>query len=217
MRPRRSIKLTLPQRRLRYASRKAVVAAIAAVVLIGLVACDRMGLFGRQQESDPVKYDGKSFKVARVVDGDTLDVDIPDGRHQHTRIRLWGVDTPETVKPGLVKPDHFGPEASEFAKKAASGQTVKLELEPGRETRDKYGRLLAYVILPDGRMLNKVLIDEGYGYADPGFEHHLKGEFARAERDARKNRRGLWKDVRNEDLPDYHPAKLKDPNAAGRG
>lgn len=197
-------KLTASQRRGRYARRKLLGWLLAAAVVGVLVAADSLGVFGRAPTPDLDRYDGKTFRVVKVVDGDTLDVDVPDARggHAATRIRLWGVDTPETVRPNTPV-QHFGPEASAFTKAAATGKRVRLELDYRRQ-RGAYGRLLAYVHLPDGRMLNRVLIEEGYGYADPRFPHRLRGEFLRAQRAAMKAGRGLWKNVRPADLPAYH-------------
>ena len=65
-------------------------------------------------------------------------------------------------------------------------------------------------ILPDGRMLNRALVREGYGYADPRFDHKYKSEFARLQREAIKAERGLWKDVSPSDLP-YHSRNVKLP------
>ncbi len=178
-------------------------------VLAALVAADRWGLFGRAPRPDMETYHLQSFTVVGVSDGDTLDVDCPDGRYAHTRVRLWGVDTPETVKPDTPV-QHFGPQATQFTRDATLGQVVSLELD-SRQTRDKYDRLLAYVFLPDGRMLNRRLVEEGYGYADPRFEHRAKDEFARLQRQAMRQRRGLWKSVRNEDLPYYYRDTLKLP------
>ena len=155
------------------------------------------------------KYDGKTFLVVNVVDGDTLDVGVPDGKFGRTRIRLWGVDTPETVKPN-TPPQHFGLEASEFVKRTCQDETVTLRLEP-RQTRDKHNRLLAYVILSDGRMLNRALIEAGYGYADLRFRHKHMTEFKRLQREAKQARRGLWKNPTNSDLPYYYRDKLKLP------
>ena len=72
--------------------------------------------------SDYERYNDKTFLVIKVIDGDTIDIDIPDGNDTHTQIRLWGVDTPETKNPktGVM---YFGPEASEFTKKSALGKT----------------------------------------------------------------------------------------------
>ena len=200
-------KLSHRQRRLRYAFRKALLVLCGAAIVAGLVAADRFGVFGWAPTPDREKYDGKTFRVVHVVDGDTLDLDVPDGRHSRTRVRLWGVDTPETVRPN-VPPQHFGRQASEFTKAQTLGKTVRLELEPYQNTRGDYGRLLAFVRLPDGHMLNRLLIEEGYGYADPRFEHHLKPEF-RLPRRAQDSRRGLWADVTNDDLPYYYRDKRK--------
>lgn len=202
-------KLTHRQRRVRYAVRKAAWAAVVVLALGLLVYGDRRGLFGFAPKPDYQKYHLQTFQVCRVVDGDTIDLDIPDGGYSATRVRLWGVDTPETVDPS--KPvQHFGPQASDFVKRAALDQTVRVELE-ATSTRDRHGRLLAYVFLPDGRMLNSVLVAEGYGYADPRYEHRYKASFERLQRQAMEARAGLWKDVRNEDLPYYYRESLKLP------
>ena len=200
--PKRLYKLTIAQRRLRYAGGTALTWLIATAAVAAMVLADRAGVFGQAPTSELDKYDGNSFLVVHVVDGDTLDLDVPDGGRAHTRVRLWGVDTPETVRENTPV-QHFGPEASAFAKQAALGRRVKLELDFQRH-RDKYKRLLAYVILPDGRMLNRVLIEEGYGYADPRFNHRLRDEFLRLQRAAMKAGTGLWKDARPTDLPYYH-------------
>jgi micrococcal nuclease len=164
---------------------------------------DRAGWLGQPPVDDLTRYHGKTFTCVNVVDGDTLDVDIPDGRWPRTRVRLWGVNTPETAKPGQAA-EHFGPEAGAFARHLAEGRPVRLELL-AHDTRGKYGRLLAYVYLPDGSMLNRTLIVEGYGYADPRFPHREMAEFRRHMKQARDARRGLWKDVRPDQLPDYIP------------
>ncbi len=195
-------KLSTFQHRMRYTGRRGMLALLILAVLGGLGVADRQGWFGRSDPPDLAKYDGKTFRVVHVSDGDTLDVDIPDGSHPHTRIRLWGVDTPESVKPNTPV-QHFGREASDFTKKTTMDQVVRVELNPVR-TRDKYDRLLAYVYLPDGRMLNRVLVEEGYGYADPRFDHKYKSEFHRLQTQAKSARLGLWKDLKPSDLPDYY-------------
>ena len=205
-------KVSDPQRRFRYAGRKLALLALVAVLAGGIHIADRLGVFGRARTPDYPKYSGKVFRVVHVVDGDTLDVDAYDNvrRRPSTRIRLWGVDTPEVVDPR--KPvGHYGPEASAFAKAVAAGRDVTLELDP-TSPRDKYQRLLAYVVLPDGNMLNRILIEEGYGYADPRFDHKYKREFERLMKQAKSAGRGLWKDVRPEDLPYY----LKDEKLPAR-
>jgi micrococcal nuclease len=195
--------------RRRYIIRKSAWALMVSAVLAALVLADRAGLFGRAPAADVEKYHNKSFLVVRVVDGDTLDINCPDGPYPHTRIRLWGVDTPETVDPNAPV-GHFGPQATRFTRDAALDQTVTLELDR-REIRDKYGRLLAYVFLPDGQMLNRLLVEKGYGYADPRYDHRYKDEFQRLQRRAMRDRLGLWKDIHPQDLPYYYRDRLKLP------
>jgi micrococcal nuclease len=197
-------KLTGVQRRRRYAARRAAWVLVAAMLLLGVYAGDQLGLFGlapRPVGEDYLRYNDRTFRVVHVVDGDTLDVDEPDGGKPATRIRLWGVDTPETKAPH--KPvQHFGPEASAFTTSACQGKVVRLQLVRGR-TRDKYHRLLAYVLLGDGTMLNSELIGRGYGYADPRFDHPRKTEFLELQARARHAGLGLWKDLKPGDLPFY--------------
>jgi len=194
--------MTARRRRLGYGLRRVRLVLVAAAVVGALAVIDRWGLFGSRPLPDPEKYHGRSFRVVHVVDGDTIDLDAPDRDGRPTRVRLWGVDTPETVKPD-TPPQHFGPEASEFTERVAAGRTVRTELVSS-STRDKYERLLAYVFLPDGRMLNSLLVAEGYGYADPRYDHPLAGQFRKLQSDAQAAGRGLWRDVRQEDLPYYY-------------
>lgn len=190
--------------------------AAALVLLVGaMVLCDRLGVFGRAPKPDFQKYHDRTFRVVRVFDGDTIAVDIPDGEYDTTRIRFWGVDTPEVYHyhDPEAPPDHFGPEASAFVRDLLTGGRVRLELVPWR-TRGIHGRLLAYVYLEDGRMLNLLLVEKGYGYADPRFDHPLKEEFIEAQEQARQAGRGLWAEATDDDLPDYYKGRLDLPAAA---
>jgi len=150
------------------------------------------------------KYHAKTFTVVNVVDGDTIDIDIPDDKYDHTRIRLWGIDTPETKNPktGVM---HFGPQAAEFTEKPALGKQITVYLEEHR-TRGKYGRLLAYVKLPDGGFLNEVLLTEGFAYADTRFRHSFYNKYKQLESVARSGKKGLWQEVTHEQLPEWRRA-----------
>ena len=135
-------------------------------------------------------WSSETARVTRVVDGDTLVVSIAG---EEERVRLIGVDTPETVHP--QKPvEYFGKEASVFTKLMAEGRTVRLEGDPQNFDRDKYRRLLRYVYLPDGRLLNAEIIRQGYGFAYTRFPFSKMEEFRVLERDAREAGRGLWAD-----------------------
>ena len=123
-------------------------------------------------------------KVKRVVDGDTLLLANDE------QVRLIGVDTPETKHP--QKPiERFGKEASLFTKKMVEGKEVRLEYDWQR--RDKYNRLLAYVYLSDGTFLNAEIIKQGYGFAYTKYPFKYLEDFREYEREARENKKGLWK------------------------
>jgi micrococcal nuclease len=135
----------------------------------------------------PIAISQNFYLCTRVIDGDTIIVNI-DGKEE--RVRLIGMDTPETVHPS--KPvEYFGKEASEFTKRMVEGKRVRLEFDWQR--RDKYGRLLAYVYLKDGTFLNAEIIKQGYGFAYTRFPFKYLEEFRQYEREARENGRGLWR------------------------
>lgn len=122
--------------------------------------------------------------VTRVVDGDTIET--PMGK-----VRFIGMDTPETVHPDRgVEP--WGPEASEFTKKLlppGTPVTLKLDVQP----KDHYGRLLAYVYMTDGRMVNALLLKAGLAQLmtiPPNVAH--VDEFRQLQTDAREAHRGMW-------------------------
>ena len=152
--------------------------------------------------TDWERYHDHMFHVTHVVDGDTLDIEIPDGQRATTRIRLWGVDTPE-IKHGGDPDMYFGPEAKSFAERTLHGRDVHIVLSPKR-TRDKYGRLLAYVYLErGGTMFNELLIEDGFAYADTRFRHAFDANFKNEERQARSAHAGLWADVKPEQMPTW--------------
>jgi len=162
---------------------------------------------GQAPSLDFEKYHKKNFTVANVIDGDTIDIDVPDAKYPHTRIRLWGIDTPET-KNARTHIMYFGPEAAEFTKKLSLGKQVTIYLEEHR-TRGKYGRLLAYVQLPDRTFLNEALLKEGYAYADTRFKHSFYNKYKQLESVARNNKKGLWKEVKPEQMPKWRQKQIK--------
>jgi len=126
------------------------------------------------------------YLCTRVVDGDTIIISM---NGQDERVRLIGVDTPETKHP--KKPvEYFGKEASAFTKAMVEGKKVRLKYD--QEKRDKYGRLLAYVYLEDGTFLNAEIVKQGYGFAYTRFPFKYLDDFKEYEKEARENDRGLW-------------------------
>lgn len=150
---------------------------------------------------DIERYQARTFTVTYVVDGDTLDLNILDNKEDHTRVRLWGVDTPETKAPDMPV-GYFGPEASEFTHKTTLGKKVVIYLDD-KQTRDKYDRLLAYVKLEDGSFLNEILLSEGFAYADRRFKHQFYNKYKQLESSARREKKGLWEKVTREQLPEW--------------
>jgi|LSQX01.1.fsa_nt_gb micrococcal nuclease len=130
--------------------------------------------------------DANTVRVIRVVDGDTVEVNIQGTKE---KVRLIGVDTPETVHPTIGE-EPYGIEASDFTKEKLTDQTVELEFDV--EERDRYGRLLAYVWL-DGEMFNEVLLSDGYAQIAtyPPNVRYVE-RFQTAQQEAREAERGLW-------------------------
>jgi micrococcal nuclease len=154
--------------------------------------------------ADLQKYHAGFFTVINIVDGDTLDIDVPDGRSEHTRIRLLGIDAPEKMtKSGAM---YFAFEAKEYTKKIALGKQVEIYLDQTNNTRGKFGRLLAYVKLPDGGFLNEILLNEGFAYADLRFPHSFYNKYKQLESRARSSKKGLWLNV----VPDQYPEWLRE-------
>lgn len=148
------------------------------------------------------KYHGKTFTVLNIVDGDTLDLDIPDGKFDHTRVRLLGMDTPETKSP-KVPEMYFGRQATQYAIEQAQGKQVTVMLDTVSDVRDIYQRLLAYIHLPDGRILNEELITNGFAYTDLRFQHSDFEKYVQLQDKAVENKTGLWKEVKREQFPKW--------------
>ena len=166
-----------------------VLSVIACVILV-LTWLDQRGylLF----EGDLFhRYDQQTFRVVRVVDGDTLDIATPDGDQTTMRIRLWGIDTPELAR-GDHEAEPFAQEATDLTVALADRQWVRLQLEPHR-VHGTFGRVLAYVHLPDGRVLNEVILLAGLAKVDDRWPHRQMDHYDLLETSARKNRRGLWR------------------------
>ncbi len=176
--------------------------SFAILLLTALSALDHAGAFGRPTDDDRTVYDGAVAIVIRVVDGDTLDISIPDRDSPTTRVRLWGIDAPEIAHANDQIDHHFGREAADFVEEHFMGRTIRLALDPNRPNRDKFGRLLAYIYTADsGEMLNALLVEEGLAYADPRFDHVMKHTFSTIEKRASKSRTGLWESVTPKDMP----------------
>lgn len=130
------------------------------------------------------------FLVKRVVDGDTIVVLV---NSIEERIRLIGVNTPETVDP-RSKVECFGKEASLFLKNKIEGKKIWMEKDNSQGDRDKYGRLLRYIYL-DSVLINKEIIEKGFGYEYTyNLPYKYQKDFKEAQKIAKQEKVGLWAD-----------------------
>lgn len=149
----------------------------------------------------PVK-DAVPCTVLRVVDGDTFHCTMSSG--EEVKVRLVGVDTPESSENPKARKDaerrnvsveeiiRMGKLSAEFTRRLLPKGT-KVYLEFDVQKTDRYGRLLAYVWLSDGSMLNELLIREGYAQVytvPPNVKYQER--LLQAQRYARENEKGLW-------------------------
>lgn len=137
------------------------------------------------------RYHGKRFEVMRVIDGDTLDLRTPDGDRATTRVRLWGVDTPEISRDPDEPDEDYAREALDHTRQRLAGSMVTLYLQRHR-TRGRYGRLLAYVELADGQDLGGELLAEGLAERDGRWGHDRMSVYRELEEAARDQAIGIW-------------------------
>lgn len=133
-----------------------------------------------------------TYFVVKVVDGDTVDI---NRNGTTTRLRLIGMDTPEVVDPR--KPVQcFGREASAEGHKLLENTWIRLEYDPVAGTYDKYGRMLAYIFLPDGTFYNEFMIRQGFAheYDYNNQKYKYRTAFRAAQQAAEQEKKGFWAD-----------------------
>jgi micrococcal nuclease len=136
--------------------------------------------------------------VESVFDGDTMrvraasTVRAPDGRPlADSNIRFLGIDAPEIAHPPQPA-DCWGPESAAAARTLLAGKFVELEYDTTHELRDTFDRILAYIRLPDGRVANEVLVQEGHARSFRAFQHKFTDRYNMLESQARSANLGLW-------------------------
>jgi endonuclease YncB( thermonuclease family) len=168
-------------------ARRSTLIWLAVFAAIVLLSTNGSGLLDRNEDD---RLDASvGGRVVRVIDGDTIRVRLDDPAETRT-VRYIGVDTPETVAPGEPI-ECFGEAASEYNKRLVAGKRLRLVL--GRERRDRYGRLLAYVQIEDGPLVEDALLRRGYARTLTIAPNDDRAPHFRAlEREARAEGRGLW-------------------------
>ena len=147
-----------------------------------------------------------NYKVTKIVDGDTIvverNIDTQNSQEENInnnfsgereyKVRLLGINTPESVDPRRSV-ECFGVEASNYMKEIANGQEVYMETDNSQSKYDKYNRLLAYVYLSDGQMLNRKMLAEGYAYEYTySSAYKYQKDFKDLQLFAKNNSKGLW-------------------------
>ncbi|HEX9274284.1 MAG TPA: thermonuclease family protein [Candidatus Binatia bacterium] len=171
---------------------------VKILFLLGLLAAAAIEVGSTSRQEAPVGISEQSREsrqevsekrlVIRVIDGDTIVVS------PNEKVRLIGVDTPETVHPNKTV-QCFGKDAKEFTRSMVERKSIRLVLDESnaaRNHKDRYGRTLAYVYFDDGTMLNAELIRRGYAHAYTRFPFRHVAEFREMERAARNQAVGLW-------------------------
>lgn len=128
------------------------------------------------------------YHVQNFVDGDTITVSM-NGTSE--KVRFIGVDTPETHKPNTPV-QCYGHDAADFTKRTIGNQSVRLVSDSQSTDRDRYNRLLRYVYLTDGTLVNQKIIREGYGFYYPYFPFTKSTVFAFSQSQAQSEHLGLW-------------------------
>jgi micrococcal nuclease len=159
-------------------------ALLVAAALVVLGVAEGPGLLD-DGDQDRATTGARETRVQRVVDGDTFVLPSDE------RVRLIGVDTPESVKPGTPV-ECFARKAGALTERLLEGRRVRLAFDV--ERRDRYGRLLAYVTrVSDGLDVNAELLRRGYARTltvPPNVRN--ADRYARLQRRARAAGRGLW-------------------------
>ena len=167
--------------------KKYVVSLIATLIILSSIYLMTV-LLGDAVNKNALDLSGP-YDVIRVVDGDTIIADI-DGTE--TRIRLIGIDTPESVSEEAERNTPEGEVASEYMKKLLEGGSVYLEYDS--ELTDTYGRTLCYVYLHDrATMVNELLVRNGYARTltiEPNTKYRER--LYAAELSAKSSSSGFW-------------------------
>jgi micrococcal nuclease len=173
-------------------------AVLALIVAVGALLGYSLKSRSAAQAEDYKRFDKQSFAVVRVIDGDTL---VIRAGTDEVHVRLAGIDAPE-MHPKDRPRDYWADRATTYAAARTKDQSVTLQL-PEIRSRDKYDRLLAYVFLPNHEMLNEALIRDGQAYVYRLASSDYQGQFEQSENAARTGKRGLWKEVTMEQMPEW--------------
>ncbi len=161
--------------------------AVTGILLAAAALGQQFGWWDNAKQTAEKNQPGL-YSVDHFVDGDTIAVKM-DGKTE--TVRMIGVDTPETHKPNSPV-QCYGPAAASYVKNLIGSSQVRLEADEKSTNRDRYDRLLRYVYLPDGRLVEAETIKNGYGFAYTSFPFTKSSEFERYQAEAQAAKKGLW-------------------------
>lgn len=145
---------------------------------------------GTEQIQGVESNNESQYKVLKVIDGDTVQLETIG------KVRLIGVDTPETVDP-RKEVQCYGKEASEYTKSRLLNNYVRIEYDQTQDSTDRYGRHLVYIYLGE-KNFNLELIENGYAYEYTyKVPYKYQREFKEAQTNAKETKQGLWGDICN--------------------
>jgi len=165
------------------------ISLIILLITLCIYIGQQHGYFGGVAKKVEVNQPGL-YSIDHFIDGDTIAVNM-NGHVEE--IRFVGVDTPETHKPNTPV-QCYGPEAAAYTKQriTEAGSKVRLQSDADSTNRDRYDRLLRYVYLPDGTLMEEALIQNGYGFFYPYFPFTKSAQFHADEITAQVGHKGLW-------------------------
>ena len=129
---------------------------------------------------------GSTTKVARIIDGDTFETDSGE------KVRLIGINAPEIS-------DIFGLEAKQHLSELIENKLVDLQTDNISNDRDRYQRLLRYVIL-DGVDINKKMLSDGFAFAYLKYHFSKSEDYKQAQIQASENNKGIWCDTKKDTI-----------------
>jgi endonuclease YncB( thermonuclease family) len=160
-----------------------ILGSIAALIL-AVVISDRAGAFGYRGD-DYARFDRIGVIASSIINGDTFVApDIGE-------VRLLGID---------ASAKHWADQSMKYLEARLKGRTVTLKLD-GTQTRDAQGRLLAYVYITDNDCVNVDIVRDAQAFADRRIRHTLKSAIELAENEARKKKRGMWREMTDDQQP----------------
>ncbi len=160
--------------------------------LIIVVALDRAGVFSSPAPvvDSERGYDGVRTRVQRVVDGDTVILELIDPlTDRPTRVRLWGIDAPETAKDNTPA-EPFADDATDMLERLVLNRQVIVVTEPSKE-RDDYDRVLAHIVVDDDTVA-AALVEAGLAESVERWRHRDTDRFEALELSAKRAKKGIW-------------------------